>query len=216
MGAAHGDSSVTAPLLATSRCTLWCGDARLLMSELPTSGMVLVSDPPYGAFRYITEMEKAGRMVFADDIAWQADVFAWVSQWFPDVRARCTAAWLFCNVHYLGFYLRWAELTTWPCLGLLRVGPSEYLLHLSDVDPVGERAHVLEAVTANRYGHGKDLDMLRVLVRCSPPGIVIDPFCGAGGTLVAALAEGREAIGIEVEPGTAARAKVSLSGEQEV
>lgn len=39
------------------------------------------------------------------------------------------------------------------------------------------------------------MDLLRAL----PDGVVLDPFCGTGSTLLAARATGRRAIGIEVE-----------------
>lgn len=48
----------------------------------------------------------------------------------------------------------------------------------------------------------KPLALLDLLVRacCPPDGLVIDPFCGSGTTLVAAVAAGRRALGIDRHP----------------
>lgn len=40
-------------------------------------------------------------------------------------------------------------------------------------------------------------------VSCPPDGVVLDPFCGSGTTLLAARELGRSAIGIEIKPGYA-------------
>ena len=45
----------------------------------------------------------------------------------------------------------------------------------------------------------KPLQLMRDLVKiCVPGGRILDPFCGAGTTILAALLEGYEAVGIEV------------------
>lgn len=59
-------------------------------------------------------------------------------------------------------------------------------------------------MAAERTGYPtqKPLALLDVLVRacCPPDGLVLDPCCGSGTTLVAALAAGRKAIGMDISP----------------
>ncbi len=61
-----------------------------------------------------------------------------------------------------------------------------------------------------RYGHitAKPVDLLRHLIRifCAPCSLVLDPFAGSGSTGVAALLEGREFRGFEIEREMARRA----------
>lgn len=58
----------------------------------------------------------------------------------------------------------------------------------------------------------KPVELLRYLVKLiTPPGgLVLDPFAGSGSTGVAALAEGREFLGVELTPEYAAIAKARL------
>ena len=52
------------------------------------------------------------------------------------------------------------------------------------------------------YPTQKPLELMRLLVGacCPPGGLVLDPFCGSGTTLVAAVESGRRAIGIDRGP----------------
>jgi site-specific DNA-methyltransferase (adenine-specific) len=61
----------------------------------------------------------------------------------------------------------------------------------------------------------KPLPVMRELVRIVVPGgLVLDPFAGAGTTGLAALAEGRRLIGIEMHPAYAAIARRRLAAAE--
>lgn len=56
------------------------------------------------------------------------------------------------------------------------------------------------AARAGGHPHAKPLDLLEeLLTDVVPPGVVADPFAGAGSTLLAARALGRRAVGVELE-----------------
>jgi site-specific DNA-methyltransferase (adenine-specific) len=80
---------------------------------------------------------------------------------------------------------------------------------------------LMRSVIYARNEHGraihptqKPLDILLPLIRfsCPPGGVILDPMCGSGSTLLAAEVAGFEAVGIEVHPGRAETAQTWLAG----
>jgi site-specific DNA-methyltransferase (adenine-specific) len=59
---------------------------------------------------------------------------------------------------------------------------------------------------------GKNLALMRAIIRdySEPDDLIVDPCAGGGTTLLAAVIEGRRAIGAEMDPETFARAKARL------
>ena len=64
---------------------------------------------------------------------------------------------------------------------------------------IGAAGGLGSAAGRTGHPHAKPLDLLESLLVHSPPGVVSDPFAGAGSTLVAARNLGRCAIGVELE-----------------
>lgn len=47
--------------------------------------------------------------------------------------------------------------------------------------------------------HRKPIKLMEALLECAPPGVITDPFCGSGSTVVAARNLGRKIIAVELE-----------------
>lgn len=179
------------------------GDSREVLASLPYEPRfsVLLSDPPYVAWNYITETVARGRLDFAADVNWMCNIWEWACQWWFEAKPRMqtdAAYWLFCHPHYLGFYVRLAQLTGLPWSGMWQCPPDELLLYFGPKLSDAAAACVAVAARQNTYGQDKPVSMLRTLLACSPPGAVLDPFMGGGSTLEAASCEGRTALGVEI------------------
>lgn len=196
---------------------LYLGDTREVLFGLHDNGdkfSALVTDPPYAAWRYLTETEARGELSLLHDVNWQAETFAWVGEWFPPLRhlmATEGVAWLYCNPHYLGFYVRWAIYQSWPWRAIWSLPPNELLLHLGPENLSADWGREVQAsVGLNTYGQDKPVGVLTTLLEASFPGAVIDPFSGGGNTLVAAQRLGREAVGIDIDEWCCERAAKKL------
>lgn len=85
-----------------------------------------------------------------------------------------------------------------------------------DKSHAGDPPHdvVRQPVKPGRDGHSatfpEALITPRILSSCPPDGVVLDPFCGVGTTLVAAKKVGRRGLGFELNPAYASAALAAL------
>ncbi|MCI5729221.1 MAG: site-specific DNA-methyltransferase [Clostridia bacterium] len=114
-----------------------------------------------------------------------------------DALQRAGWLWRGCAV--------WDKMTSRPQKGRFRQ-QSEYIIWGSNgampVDrPVGCLPGVFRYANPQNRTHitEKPLQLMRDLVKiCVPGGRILDPFCGAGTTVLASRLEGYEAVGIEI------------------
>ena len=211
------------PRYETPRVRLYEGSAddvlATLMEELlaRTDGLVVLTDPPYWHWAHICEATDREHLDLRKETLWMGDVLMMTLAWLPMVRAlRPGIAWFFAEPHYAAIYMRVARYLKWPMVGwwsTLNVEHTEYLIAFSDDDLVSTaflHRQIAAALQDNTYGQAKSADMLERILRVSPQGIAFDPFCGTGTTLVAAVADGRQAIGIEMDGQIAAKAEALL------
>lgn len=170
--------------------TIYHGDCRDVLPALGSVDAVL-TDPPYGD----------------TSLAWDVPVTDWTG-------LLDTANFELVAQHYRG---AWADLYHEPPLTMdatartvrRKRGPP----HTGHIEASVYRSEdggprLMRSVLRVRSEHGravhptqKPVALLRPIVSYSVPfgGLVLDPFAGAGSTLLAARQEGRRAIGIEVD-----------------
>lgn len=96
-------------------------------------------------------------------------------------------------------YIVWGSNGPWRVWEGARVMPG--VLRHSNVHSA-HREHIAQ----------KPIPLMRQLVQmCPPGGLVLDPFAGSGATMIAALMEGRRALGIELSPTWAAKARGAVA-----
>jgi adenine-specific DNA-methyltransferase len=186
----------------------------------------VLTDPPY----LVNYASNDGRTVPNDDNdAWLKPAFAeiyralrWnrfcVSFYAWNRAANFIAAWREAGFHiagHLAFIKKYASRRRF----LAYAHENAYLLAKGrPALPARPLADVIEwQYTGNKlHPTEKPIDALRPLVRSfSCPGdIVFDPFCGSGSTLVAVQSEGRDFVGIELDPAYCeiARSRVHVRG----
>ncbi len=201
------------PLPASEvRDTVRHGDCIPLMRRMDAASVdFILTDPPY-LVRY---RDRAGRTIRNDvDGRWLKPAFAEMFRLLkPDSFCvsfygwnqvdRSMAAWREAGFRIVGHLVftkpyasssRFLEHRHEQAYLLAKGDPSEPTRTVSDVlgwQYTGNRLHPTQ----------KPVDVLRPIVRafCPDGGLVLDPFCGSGSSLVAARHEGRGFLGIELD-----------------
>lgn len=192
------------PYYADDLVTLYHGDCREITDWL--SADVLVTDPPYGiAYEGWSNTINRARENIRNDgdtTVRDAALEIWGAQkpWAcfgspllaPPNGTRQVLVWKKPNGSGFagvigGFRRDWEEISLggiWPSL------PAQ---HSGVISTGGAMSQYL-----NGHPHAKPPGVLEV-VMAPTSGVVADPFCGSGSTLVAAKRLGRPAIGVEIE-----------------
>lgn len=179
--------------------TIYHGDCRDVLPGIV--GDVIVTDPPYG---HGSTPKRGGRVAGSLDysngtggvsLPWDIADDSWMEQWSGPAAVFSSAARCYVVARALG-----AD-------GLLVYAKTNPHPNGSSFEPCVTRGFGVGArhVTAYNAENGlehptqKPLAVMLFIVGRAPSGVVVDPFCGAGTTLVAARQLGRKAIGIEIE-----------------
>jgi site-specific DNA-methyltransferase (adenine-specific) len=188
------------------------GDCINVMASLPENSVAMIlTDPPY-LCRY---RDRSGRTVANDDNpGWLLPAFREAFRVLRD-DGLC--------VSFYGWHQADTFLAAWRAAGFKPVGhmvfPKSYSSSGRFLGARHECAYLLAKgrpalpakplpdvlpwrYTGNRlHPTQKPVEPLRLLIEafCPPRGIVLDPFCGSGSTLVAARSSGRDWLGIEMD-----------------
>lgn len=188
------------------------GDCVRLMRRLDSESVdFILTDPPY-LCRY---RDRHGRTVRNDDND------RWLAPAFAEMH-RLMKPGSLC-VSFYGWHAIDRFMAAWRAAGLRPVGhlvfrksyasSTRFLAHeheqaylLAKGEPALPRTPIADVrewvYTGNRHHPTeKPVEVLQPLVEafCPPGGLVLDPFCGSGSTLLAARACGRGFLGIELD-----------------
>jgi DNA modification methylase len=188
---------VSAPYYEDESVTLFHGDCREITAWLEAD--VLVTDPPYG-IAYVSGW-KPNEIQGDSDLGLRDDVLA---RW-GDRPAIVFGTWRVDRPAATRALLVWDK-GEWPGMGDLKLpwGPSHEEVYILGDGFTGTREGTVirtNRIPAARVDHPtpKPVSLMERLVQKCPAGVVADPFAGSGATLLGARAQGRRAIGVELE-----------------
>ena len=194
---------MTAPYYDDGLVTVYHGDAREIVCRLDAD--VMVTDPPYGISYHSGHFGTLPRSIRGDGDTGLRDGI--LAEWAPR-PAIVFGSWKKPRPDGTRALLVW---DTGGALGMgdLRIPwkPAHQEIYVLGHGFTGRRTtDVLRfppvqsmAKNGRLHPHEKPVALLQELIGKCPEGAVLDPFMGVGSTLVAAVREGRRAIGIEIE-----------------
>ena len=192
------------PYYADESVTLWHGDCREITAWLEAD--VLVTDPPYGMALRSGWNGALGDLAIAGDgdlavrdaavRAWGDRPFLVFGRWSLPAPVDSKAMLIWDKGEHTGMgdlSLPWKpdyEVIFVRGKGFTGKRGSSILRHLAPSPAASQ---------GRRHPTEKPVAVMASLLSKSPPGVIADPFAGAGATLVAAKQLGRKAIGVELE-----------------
>jgi len=215
---ARAELAATAPAIIPEGGEIWQGDFRKLGERIPDVSVDLIlADPPYGT-EFLDIWPDLGRLAYRV-LKPGAFCLAYVGHLHLPVELAGLAAggleyWWLASIHFRGHQpaIRVRRVRTgWrPVLIFVKPPAPESPPWFSDwlqTDPLPEKMY---------HEWGQSMGPARQLLRrfAPPGGVILDPFCGAGTFPIAAVAEGRRAVGIELDAGHAevARQRLAAAG----
>jgi site-specific DNA-methyltransferase (adenine-specific) len=194
---------MTAPYYEDESVTLYHGDCREIDAWL--SADVLVTDPPYG-MAYVSNRRAEKSAAIAGDTATTARD-AVLTMW-GDRPALLFGTWRAPRPPQTRHLLVWDKGDN-PGTGDLTMpwGNSAEEVYVVGQGWTGRRgSNVLrfptlshQSVSRPDHPTPKPVALMETLIQKCPAGVVTDPFAGSGATLLAARAQGRRSIGVELE-----------------
>lgn len=192
------------PYYTDESVTLYHGDCRVITEWLDAD--VLVTDPPYG-MAYVSNSSRYGSTA---PIAGDGDrlVRDQILALWGDRPALVFGTWRVQRPAAARALVVWDKGDS-PGMGALDIpwGPSHEEIYVLGGRFTGKRqagvirVNGLPAAAGYRPDHPtpKPVALMERLISHCPPGPIADPFAGSGATLLAARAQGRRSIGVEVE-----------------
>ncbi|MFF4026996.1 DNA-methyltransferase [Nocardia elegans] len=197
------------PFYSDDLVSLYHGDC-LELADLWTGADVLICDPPYG-ISYQSNKPKSGptKAIAGDDTVSIRDA---VLDLWGDKSAAVFGSWRKPRPIGARNLVVWDKSDSgFPGMGDLHsiFGNSHEEIYIFGRWLRGERkrrpsvvrTRTSMASLSTKVGHPtpKPIELMELLIEVAPPGVIADPFAGSGSTLIAARAQGRRAIGIELD-----------------
>lgn len=227
------------PYYEDENCTIYHGDCLEVLPTLPASSVdLIVTDPPYGV-RYESNRGHGHGAIAGDDGTFDvpgaltiacrmlrrsrhAYVFGGIDLSTTPLTAQVELVWDKGVVGMGNLELPWStshEPITFAVYEPSRANREKGYGRLAARMRKGSvlRVQRTNGAATTRHPTEKPVPLLRELVESSScmGEVVLDPFVGVGSTLVAAVLEGRKAIGIEIDERycEAAASRVALLSE---